>query len=232
MINQIIEMHKHFKISDVAFSLEEKQFRIAAMKEELQEYIDAINPEDELDALVDLIVFALGTVDRQGWSNVFDTAFNRVMVANMAKQVGPQQKRGSFALDLVKPEGWEPADLTDLVNKDIELPREADIVAVNKFMGLVKTKTDFSEILLKLLIKRDFTSAIAITKIYSGCNYGAETVILRKPIQLIIDALNHLHGPTAGIDILTALYQMVKTQLDQLHKHMTCIYNLTIKESN
>lgn len=115
MIDQITEMHKHFQIHGTPFSPEEKQFRLAALQEELDEYRDATTPEDELDALVDLMVFALGTVDRQGWADVFDRAFARVMAANMAKVVGPNQKRGGFALDLQKPEGWEAPCLKDLV---------------------------------------------------------------------------------------------------------------------
>lgn len=108
-------MHIRFGIDKVPFSPAEKQFRITAMQEELDEYAEATTPHDELDALVDLIVFALGTVDRQQWTTVFDEAFNRVMQANLNKQLGPNTKRGSFQLDLVKPEGWQPPTLEDLV---------------------------------------------------------------------------------------------------------------------
>ena len=44
-----------------------------------------------------------------------DTAFRRVNAANAAKELGPLTKRGSFELDLVKPEGWTAPDLRDLV---------------------------------------------------------------------------------------------------------------------
>lgn len=117
MLQRLKDMHFKFGITDkhIAFSSEEKQFRIVAMQEELDEYKDAHTKEDELDAIVDLVVFALGTAERQGMLEVFEEAFHRVMNANCAKEVGTNKKRGSFAIDLVKPEGWVAPDLSDLV---------------------------------------------------------------------------------------------------------------------
>lgn len=72
--------------------------------------------EKQMDALIDLQVFSVGTAERQGFNN--DEGFSRVMKANMAKEVaggkGETSKRG-FKADLIKPEGWEPPTLTDLV---------------------------------------------------------------------------------------------------------------------
>lgn len=117
MLKRVQAMHEQFGISpkDVAFYQTEKEFRIMCLREEIQEYEDANNPADELDALVDLMVFALGTVDRQGMAHVFEEAFNRVMDANCQKVVGPNKKRLGFQIDLVKPEGWKAPDLSDLV---------------------------------------------------------------------------------------------------------------------
>lgn len=117
MIQRLKDMHFKFGITcqHLEFSEEEKQFRITAMQEELDEYAEANTKEDELDALVDLVVFALGTAERQDMLDVFEEAFHRVMNANCAKEVGANKKRGSFAIDLVKPEGWVAPDLSDLV---------------------------------------------------------------------------------------------------------------------
>lgn len=119
----IIDMHNKFDLNadQVPHHLEsdEKNFRVAAMMEEVQEYEDAKSMADMLDALVDLQVFLLGTVYRHGMADVFDTAFNRVMDANMQKQLAGEShksKRG-FARDLVKPAGWTAPDLRDLVNE-------------------------------------------------------------------------------------------------------------------
>jgi predicted HAD superfamily Cof-like phosphohydrolase len=117
-LNRLQRMHQHFGIdrSEVdTFSPEEKAFRVSAMLEEIGEFLTATSHHDQLDALVDLIVFAFGTVERAGYAEVFGEAFTRVMDSNMTKFVGPNQKRGSFALDLRKPDDFKPADLTDLV---------------------------------------------------------------------------------------------------------------------
>ena len=115
MVNLIMLLHDKFNITGIKFTPEEKKFRIAAMEEELQEYIDATTKADELDALIDLLVFTLGTIDRQFGLDILDVAFNRVMAANLSKELGPNNKRGSFALDLVKPVDFIPPKLDDLV---------------------------------------------------------------------------------------------------------------------
>jgi len=85
----------------------EKLFRVACMTEEITEYLLAKTGPEELDALIDIIIFAFGTIERHGWSEIFHEAFNEVMKANLAKEVGQGKKsRGSFLIDLVKPGGW------------------------------------------------------------------------------------------------------------------------------
>lgn len=73
-------------------------------------------PEKALDALVDLVYVALGTAYVQGFD--FDEAWRRVHEANMkkvrAQADGADSKRGS-GYDVVKPPGWQPASLKDLV---------------------------------------------------------------------------------------------------------------------
>tara|TARA_R110000787_G_scaffold68607_1_gene153340 strand:- start:159 stop:593 length:435 start_codon:yes stop_codon:yes gene_type:complete len=75
---------------------------------ELDEAIDQKDPEEIVDALIDIMVFTLGTLD------VFNVdaaqAWKQVLKANMAKNVGVKEGRPNpFGLpDLVKPEGWQP----------------------------------------------------------------------------------------------------------------------------
>lgn len=119
MLELVKAMHQKFGITSnqVTFSGDEKLFRLKCLQEEIDEYEVAIKKEDELDALVDLVVFALGTAERQGMLDVFEEAFCRVMHANLMKQVGANKKRDSFTIDLVKPEGWTAPDLSDLVEE-------------------------------------------------------------------------------------------------------------------
>lgn len=69
-----IRCYSKFQITprDVTYSDEEHTFRIACLKEELRELKDAINENnapETIDALVDLLIFAIGTSYRTG--NVF-----------------------------------------------------------------------------------------------------------------------------------------------------------------
>ena len=74
-LDSITYMHKHFGISrsDVhLFSVDEKIFRTSCMREELSEYRAAKTEHDGLDALIDLLIFTYGTVERQGLSQLCD----------------------------------------------------------------------------------------------------------------------------------------------------------------
>jgi predicted HAD superfamily Cof-like phosphohydrolase len=106
-------MHEKFGIENTTgpshLTAEEKEFRSAAMLEELNEYIAADTLVDQYDALLDLIVFAVGTLERHGFPLL--AGFEKVMEANMAKELGQNgEKRGGFKRDLVKPEGWTPPE--------------------------------------------------------------------------------------------------------------------------
>ncbi len=88
-----------------------QRFRIEFLLEELMEYTVAISlgkREDAFDALLDLIYVALGTIHLHGFPA--GAGWARVQAANMAKKPATDP-----ALKVVKPEGWTPPDLTDLV---------------------------------------------------------------------------------------------------------------------
>lgn len=89
-------------------------FRSMFMAEELAEYIEAKTLEKKLDALVDLVYVAMGTAYLHGCN--FDEAWRRVQEANMKKRraTSEEQSKRNSTLDVVKPEGWTPPDLSDL----------------------------------------------------------------------------------------------------------------------
>jgi predicted HAD superfamily Cof-like phosphohydrolase len=98
--------------------VELSEFRSQFMAEELDEYNDACvngNIEKQLDALVDLVYVALGTAYLHGFD--FNEAFNRVHAANMKKvrALSASQSLRNSPYDVVKPEDWTPANLSDLV---------------------------------------------------------------------------------------------------------------------
>ena len=93
------------------------KFRLEQIDEEVFELREAIyrdkSAEDTVDALIDIIVFALGTLNlfaidtSQAWEEVFK--------ANMTKEVGIKPGRPNpFGLpDMIKPEGWVGPDHSD-----------------------------------------------------------------------------------------------------------------------
>jgi predicted HAD superfamily Cof-like phosphohydrolase len=80
--------------------------------EEMNETIDAAifdrNPEEVVDGLIDLCVFAIGTLDVFGIDAY--VAWDEVLDANMIKEPGVKPGRPNpFGLpDLLKPSGWVP----------------------------------------------------------------------------------------------------------------------------
>lgn len=123
-INVVKMMHSKFGINYEGpprhLSEEERKFRITCLKEEIQEYVEAAELEDELDALIDLIVFALGTLERQGFS--FTAPFLEVMAANLRKELAADSSKSKrdFAADLVKPPGWSAPNMYQFTVEDIE----------------------------------------------------------------------------------------------------------------
>lgn len=76
------------------------------------EYLMADNPLEEYDALLDILVFTLGTLERHGFPL---DGIEEVIAANMQKVIGPNARRGGFELDLKKPEGWKAPDLSKYI---------------------------------------------------------------------------------------------------------------------
>jgi predicted HAD superfamily Cof-like phosphohydrolase len=91
------------------------QFRINFLKEEFTELQDAKSGDDAVDALIDLCVVAIGTLDSMG----VDTykAWDKVLSANLAKEVGIKATRPNpLGLpDLIKPDGWKSPSHADNV---------------------------------------------------------------------------------------------------------------------
>lgn len=193
-----VKCYTKFKIkpTDVAYTDEEHTFRVACLREEVGELKDAIaasDTEETIDALVDLLIFAIGTSyrhnslyqslhyynahDKLNAINIVRNAheynmtllsatqlqleyyinefqmmdhrhtrkyndqinkiiscvitfllseydndlilkyYDRVINANLSKEIGSLPKRGSFSIDLIKPEGWSAPNFIGLLNK-------------------------------------------------------------------------------------------------------------------
>jgi UDP:flavonoid glycosyltransferase YjiC (YdhE family) len=115
--NDIYMMHNKFGVRDWFLANKDNKelmdkylrFRLSMCKEELEETMDAIeakDPEEIVDGLIDMCVFAIGTLDVFGVDA--NAAWDKVYMANVAKDVGVKEGRPNpFGLpDLVKPKGW------------------------------------------------------------------------------------------------------------------------------
>lgn len=125
-VYDIAKMHVKFGVNPVINTLDKEklrtylQFRIDFLQEELDEMRTAETADDVVDALIDLCVVAIGTL------NAFEVdayeAWNRVHSKNMEKNPGVNATRPNpLGLpDLIKPAGWTPpthADNVGLLSK-------------------------------------------------------------------------------------------------------------------
>lgn len=97
------------------------EFRRRFLHEELSELSSPDSPEDVVDALIDLCVVAIGTLDLFGVD--VGEAWGRVLEKNMQKESGRNDKRPGIPClpDLVKPEGWTPPDHSGNIGRLISI---------------------------------------------------------------------------------------------------------------
>lgn len=139
----VSEFHKKFDLSysgPVRVPPEEiLSLRVARLHEELDEYKLALGIlhlvekhdlgedakmkalEMAFDALIDLAYIVFGTAELHGFHR-FDEGFARVHAANMAKERAqrPEDSKHGSTFDIIKPAGWKPASLMDLLYQNVQ----------------------------------------------------------------------------------------------------------------
>ena len=111
-VKDIGDMHTKYGVNAKVREFDEEKlrkfldFRISFLQEELDEMKTAKNADDVVDALIDLCVVAIGTLDAFDCDS--NEAWDRVHAANMAKEVGIKASRPNplNMPDLIKPHGW------------------------------------------------------------------------------------------------------------------------------
>lgn len=123
MYADVSAFHEKFKIAyhgRATFLTEEQnRFRNLRLDEELREYMEATTLQDKFDALIDLIYIALGNAHMHGFTR-FNEGWQRVHEKNMEKEPCHSKNLGKYGklgdgMDIVKPEGWTPPILIDLI---------------------------------------------------------------------------------------------------------------------
>lgn len=121
-IKMVSDFHQTFKqyqnSTPSLLSNQESVLRYSLGKEELDEYIDAVNQEDLieiLDSLADQLYILLGTVCKHGLQDHLIKAFELVHDNNMSKL----DKDGNPVLrsdgKIIKPEGFKKVELKDVL---------------------------------------------------------------------------------------------------------------------
>jgi len=117
-VADIGDMHHKFGVNDWQYENKDDKelmqkymkFRMDMIQEEVDETNAAIitgNPEEVVDGLIDMCVFAIGTLNVFGMDS--QSAWDAVHNANMAKTPGVKESRPNpFGMpDLIKPDGWQ-----------------------------------------------------------------------------------------------------------------------------
>lgn len=118
--NEVKEFHSKFNhpVSDIPTQLTEsrKADRAMWMREEVQEFIDSKTIHDDIDAMIDLMYFALGTCVEMGIDP--SIPFELVQKANMSKLFPDGKPHYNEHNKVIKPEGWVAPD--DKIKEYIE----------------------------------------------------------------------------------------------------------------
>jgi predicted HAD superfamily Cof-like phosphohydrolase len=121
-VKDISEMHQYYGVNEKVQNFDTEklkqflQFRMSFLDEELTETKKAVlnnDAEEIVDGLIDLCVVAIGTLDSMGINSY--EAWNRVLRANLQKQVGvkPERPNPLGLPDLIKPAGWKAPSHAD-----------------------------------------------------------------------------------------------------------------------
>ena len=114
----IIEKVVHFNQAIIGISCRPKDtlmesedvWLVGALNEEITEFTDAKTYVHQVDALADLVYFALGGMYRMGLSaQEIDKVLDAVHEANMTKKKGVKETR-NYDLDAVKSDNWIPPE--------------------------------------------------------------------------------------------------------------------------
>ena len=111
--NDVKEFHKAFNhpySEDIKLLPRDRVLkRQEWMIEEIDEFKDSFTTSDQLDAMIDLIYFALGTLVEMGVKDV-DKYFDIVHNCNMVKLFEDGKPRYNKDNKVIKPKGWVAPD--------------------------------------------------------------------------------------------------------------------------
>jgi predicted HAD superfamily Cof-like phosphohydrolase len=122
MTNPFRDQEKFMKACDQSVSGDEAQYEmyrnlITEEYKELQVAVDSNDIEEQLDALIDILVVTIGAIHSAGFDA--EGAWKEVMKTNFAKidkETGKVRKREDGKV--LKPQGWVAPDLKPFLKKE------------------------------------------------------------------------------------------------------------------
>ena len=129
-MNNIVNTLERYKtinvhsISDYFSDLYNKKFDLVkyndlVIKDTLSFLIEQFDSKTRNDIYIlnQIVAYCIHALKQYEPIEILKSYYNMVVEANMNKTVGPLSKRGSFSIDLVKPEGWQAPSLTKIKRK-------------------------------------------------------------------------------------------------------------------
>jgi hypothetical protein len=97
-------------------------YRLRFLREELDEITKAWGDDDlagAADGLVDLVYVAMGTAHLLGlpWQQLWDEVQRANLAKERATSAEDERSTRGHSLDVVKPEGWTPPDVTGVLER-------------------------------------------------------------------------------------------------------------------
>lgn len=172
LMTRVAQMYLKFGYSYMGpprvLNYQHKSDRIKMMQEELNEFSEAGKLVDQYDALLDLMVFATGTLEQMGLPLM--AGFDTVMDSNMAKTAGVKDSRGIID-DLVKPSDWKGPE--DKLNEIIYTYFCAPDIDMDKLSGTAgaSMKYDAGKTPIQL-VPTEFVNAVAEVFAYGAGKYA------------------------------------------------------------
>lgn len=155
---------------------------VAGLQEEYDELTHAMNEKDvagQIDALIDLIYFALGGLYQMGVD--FSAAWACVHTANMKKVLG-ETKRGTVC-DAAKPEDWTPPDLSAVANAVAEAAPKRQVAEAQLFYDTSPTLFIKAAALLQKK-RQDYRSGIPLVEYFPYGHKSYQQMLHTKKLRI------------------------------------------------
>lgn len=115
LIEELAEYAQSSGYANISRALNDLHLHIKNNSYWLTRRLEMRDQEKQFDSLIDLVYVALGTSYLHGYD--FDEGWRRVQAANMAKvrveNLEDSTRKSKY--DVIKPRGWKPPNLSDLV---------------------------------------------------------------------------------------------------------------------